>query len=442
MISSNPGGTEANVLTYDNTDVRIFPDVVMDKDLQMSDGKITIDQQTLSNATSTITFNPSLGSNAKVTLNGNKTLAMSGWVTGDTGVIVVQQDGTGGRTFNIDLSGNTVYLGNTAYTPTSAANSKDVLGWYYDGTNYFVTIGFGDVLATGAKGEPGVGTKGAQGIQGITGTKGAQGINGTQGIQGITGAGTKGAQGIQGIQGLVGGTGEKGAPGVGTKGAQGLQGIQGLQGQKGQTGAGTKGAQGLQGQKGQTGAGTKGAQGTQGIQGTTGAVVSGTTNNGILTWDNSQSEIDVESALRYVVSGGGSSLQVDTQLIVGTGISANITAGTVRASNDIIAYASSDKRLKENIRPIPWALDKVKQINGVYFDWIPLTDEERYNIHPHEGHDIGVIAQEIEEILPELVTTRDNGYKAVKYEKIVALLIEAIKEQQSEIDQLKSKINE
>ena len=422
MISSNPGGTEANVLTYDNTDVRIFPDVVMDKDLQMSDGKITIDQQTLSNSSSTITFNPSLGSNAKVTLNGNKTLAMSGWVTGDTGVIVVQQDGTGGRTFNIDLSGNTVYLGNTAYTPTSAANSKDVLGWYYDGTNYFVTIGFGDVLATGAKGEPGVGTKGAQGI---TGTKGAQGINGTQGIQGITGAGTKGAQGIQGIQGLVGGTGGKGEPGVGTKGAQGIQGIQGLQGQKGQTGAGTKGA-----------------QGTQGIQGTTGAVVSGTTNNGILTWDNSQSEIDVESALRYVVSGGGSSLQVDTQLIVGTGITANITAGTVRASNDIIAYASSDKRLKENIRPIPWALDKVKQINGVYFDWIPLTDEERYNIHPHEGHDIGVIAQEIEEILPELVTTRDNGYKAVKYEKIVALLIEAIKEQQSEIDQLKSKINE
>ena len=227
------------------------------------------------------------------------------------------------------------------------------------------------------------------------------------------------------------------------KGAQGLQGIQGLQGQKGLKGAqGIQGIQGLQGQKGQTGTGTKGAQGTQGIQGTTGATVSGTTNNGILTWDNSQSEIDVESALRYVVSGGGSSLQVDTQLIVGTGITANITAGSIRASNDIIAYASSDKRLKENIRPIPWALDKVKQINGVYFDWIPLTDEERYNIHPHEGHDIGVIAQEIEEILPELVTTRDNGYKAVKYEKIVALLIEAIKEQQSEIDQLKSKINE
>ena len=47
-----------------------------------------------------------------------------------------------------------------------------------------------------------------------------------------------------------------------------------------------------------------------------------------------------------------------------------------------------------------------------------------------------------QKVLPEVVTTRDNGYKAVNYEKIVALLIEAIKEQQSEIDQLKDKINE
>ena len=79
------------------------------------------------------------------------------------------------------------------------------------------------------------------------------------------------------------------------------------------------------------------------------------------------------------------------------------------------------------------------KISGVSFDWIPLTDKERVNIHPHEGHDIGVIAQEIEEVLPEVVTTRDTGFKAVKYEKIVALLIEAIKEQQAQIDQLKEK---
>jgi len=61
-------------------------------------------------------------------------------------------------------------------------------------------------------------------------------------------------------------------------------------------------------------------------------------------------------------------------------------------------------------------------------------------LHGHEGHDVGVIAQEIEEILPELVQTRESGYKAVKYDKLVALLIEGMKEQQVQIDNLKSEI--
>ena len=58
-------------------------------------------------------------------------------------------------------------------------------------------------------------------------------------------------------------------------------------------------------------------------------------------------------------------------------------------------------------------------------------------IHSHAVHDIGVIAQEVEEVLPEIVSTRDNGYKAVYYEKLVPLLIEAIKELKSEVDELK-----
>ena len=118
------------------------------------------------------------------------------------------------------------------------------------------------------------------------------------------------------------------------------------------------------------------------------------------------------------------------------------TVGIGQFTNDVVAYYSSDRRLKENIIPIPSAIEKVMQINGVYFDWIPLTDEQRKTIHPNEGHDIGIIAQEIEAVLPEVVTTRETGYKAVKYEKIVALLIEAIKEQQSEIETIKRNINE
>jgi len=105
--------------------------------------------------------------------------------------------------------------------------------------------------------------------------------------------------------------------------------------------------------------------------------------------------------------------------------------GKIFASNDIIAFGSSDKRLKDNIKPIPNAIEKVKSIGGYEFDWNDNQDA-------YVGHDVGVIAQEIEEVLPEIVTTRDNGYKAVKYEKIVPLLIEAIKEQQKQIDELKS----
>jgi hypothetical protein len=121
-------------------------------------------------------------------------------------------------------------------------------------------------------------------------------------------------------------------------------------------------------------------------------------------------------------------------LIVG-GATTSTTVGLIRASNDVIAYASSDERLKENVVTISGSLDILKQINGYYFDWVPME-----GIHENEGHDIGVIAQEIEAVLPEIVTTRENGYKAVKYEKIVALLIESIKEQQKQIDELKSKL--
>ena len=123
---------------------------------------------------------------------------------------------------------------------------------------------------------------------------------------------------------------------------------------------------------------------------------------------------------------------------LGVDLSPSTTDGRIDAANDVVAFSTSDKRLKENIKPLDNALDKVLKINGVSFDWKPLTEEEKKTIHGNEGHDVGVIAQEIEEVLPEVVTTRDSGYKAVKYEKIVPLLIEAIKEQQQQIEELKN----
>ena len=112
------------------------------------------------------------------------------------------------------------------------------------------------------------------------------------------------------------------------------------------------------------------------------------------------------------------------------------TAGTIFATNDITAWYSSDKNLKTNVETIENALDTLDGIRGVYFDW----NETARRMYPERTErDIGVIAQEVEAVLPELVQTRDNGYKAVKYEKMVAFLIQVVKELKAEVAELKSK---
>jgi hypothetical protein len=123
---------------------------------------------------------------------------------------------------------------------------------------------------------------------------------------------------------------------------------------------------------------------------------------------------------------------------LGIGMAASATAGRIDATNDIVAYSSSDRRFKENITPIESPLSKILKIGGYTYDW----KEENKIEHGYEGNDVGVIAQEIEEVLPQLVQTRESGYKAVKYDKLVALLIEGIKEQQTQIEELRNKIEE
>lgn len=111
---------------------------------------------------------------------------------------------------------------------------------------------------------------------------------------------------------------------------------------------------------------------------------------------------------------------------------------TLYSYGDVVAFTSSDARLKENVTKIDNALLKVTEIRGVTFDW----NDEYMSQQPDDDyfkrkHDVGVIAQEIEKVLPEAVATRDDGIKAVKYEKIIPLLIEAIKELKTEIEELK-----
>ena len=121
---------------------------------------------------------------------------------------------------------------------------------------------------------------------------------------------------------------------------------------------------------------------------------------------------------------------------LGVGTEPSGVVGAILATNDVVAFSTSDERLKENFEPIGSAIEKVGQLNGYTFDWIPME-----GIHVHSGHDIGVKAQEVEKVLPEIVEDRGNGYKAVKYDKLTALLIQAVNEQQEQINKLTTELN-
>ena len=105
-------------------------------------------------------------------------------------------------------------------------------------------------------------------------------------------------------------------------------------------------------------------------------------------------------------------------------------SGSILATGDITAF--SDINLKENIEVIPNALDKVSQIRGVTFIRKDLDDKSRKS---------GVIAQEVEKVLPEVVTTTEDGTKTVAYGNLVGLLIESIKELKAEVEELKKERN-
>jgi hypothetical protein len=101
--------------------------------------------------------------------------------------------------------------------------------------------------------------------------------------------------------------------------------------------------------------------------------------------------------------------------------------GTIRATGDVIAY--SDARVKENVETVENALSKVVSLRGVTYTRKDSEDK---------SEKVGVIAQEVLSILPQVVSQDDNGNYSVAYGNMVGVLIEAIKELKAEIDQLKS----
>jgi len=108
-----------------------------------------------------------------------------------------------------------------------------------------------------------------------------------------------------------------------------------------------------------------------------------------------------------------------------TGVTSITASSTVTAAD---FNSTSDANLKDNIRTIENALEKVSNINGVLFEWKSTGDTSA-----------GVVAQEVEKVLPEVVKTLDG--KTVNYNGLIGLLIEAIKEQQVQIEELKKKVD-
>ena len=204
--------------------------------------------------------------------------------------------------------------------------------------------------------------------------------------------------------------------------------------------------------------------------GTTGQVLTATT-GGAPTWGAVVNSVAAGTAIGVSATTGAVTISnngVTSLAAAGTGVTVTGTTGAVtvqmsgaytgtftvtgaiNATGEITAY-SSDSRLKENITLITDPISKVLQLRGVMFDW--KQDTGIVGFEPKFTHDVGVIAQEIQAVLPEAVrhapfdmaedgsSRSGEHYLTVQYEKLTALLIEAVKELKAEIDTLKARLD-
>lgn len=295
------------------------------------------------------------------------------------------------------LSNGAVILTNGSITVSNSITGNVTVGRDLTVGN---TVFTGNLIFTGSISGPGYTGGGSPGVQGATGPQGPAGV---------------GVQGSQGVQGAPGG-----GPGGGVQGAQGVQGTSGPQGVQGAAGGGPGGgAQGAQGVQGAQGApGPQGAVGAQGTSGSAGSItvdnVSGSTFFPILTGSQSGalSGVTISSGKLYFVP--------DTGLLTAVDFA-----------------ATSDEKLKNVIGVVTNATDKVENLRGVEYYWnntakdIGLTNEESLQI--------GVLAQEVEKLYPSLVYNHKDGFKRVNYDKLVPILIEAIKELSARVKVLEGK---
>jgi hypothetical protein len=163
----------------------------------------------------------------------------------------------------------------------------------------------------------------------------------------------------------------------------------------------------------------------------------GTTNQGTLQFGDANSNFKIQGGNDYVgmiFTVGSERMRITSGGFVNINNTANTTYqlyvnGTIYATGDVIAY--SDASVKTNIKTIENPIQRIMKSRGVLYDRTDIDSKDN----------MGFIAQELEEQFPELISTDDKGVKGVKYQNAVAVLFEAIKEQQNQINELKTIIN-
>jgi len=352
-----------------------------------------------------------------------------------------------------------------------------------------------DITATSSGGGGGgtgpQGAQGAPGAQGPSGAAGATGATGSAGATGATGAvGPSGPQGRQGATGpstlinaaqdtssnplypvLTAGTGDQTpkitttrlsfnandgtltatrfvgdgsgitgiAGGTGPSGPSGPQGRQGTAGTNGTNGTnGSPGATGATGPSGPSGpAGTNGTNGSPGTNGTNGSPGAPGPSN-VINATNDTSSTTLYPVLVGPPADTNQTAKISTSKLSYNANDGTLTATRLNATNDITAFVSDD-RLKDRLYNIGNALSTVETLNGFFFKFNDTAKNLGYD---YDGRMVGVSAQEVQKVLPEVIAKApiDNQYLTVHYEKLVPLLIEAIKELKKEVDELKNRL--
>ena len=167
-------------------------------------------------------------------------------------------------------------------------------------------------------------------------------------------------------------------------------------------------------------------------------MTAGTTINtatGDLVLDSSNNKVhitanaEVDGSMTIDSSTNSSSKDTGALVLTAGGLGVE---GKIHCGDDIIAFNTSDISLKDNIIPIPNSLDKILSLSGNIFSWNSKSDYKGTD-------DIGILAQEVEALgLPGITQTRDNGLKAVRYDRLIPVLIEAVKELSAKVNSLEN----